>query len=170
MLQQNKEFLFGKVFENVLIWKFNTSKKFPASPTYTNVVYILPINVNKTLTNLGQIDLYITVDEFTYAVAKKIQWQVPALRDIRLGGFHRAKTFLVIIGKRMKSSGFEEIITPFQLFGWTNIEGIFSFFYQHKRFIKIKNSFWAFSRAIASCAGNSFRVLLWKWHALAAHI
>ena len=82
------------------------------------------------LSNLGQTNPCITVDESIYATAKKIQWQVPGLADvtIRLGGFNRAKNFLGIIGKRMKSSGFKEIITRFQLFGCAKIEGTFNLF------------------------------------------
>ena len=61
------------------------------------------------LANLGQTDPCITMDESIYPMAKKIQWQVSALADITIhfGGCHRAKIFFGIIGKRMKSSGFE---------------------------------------------------------------
>ena len=107
--------------------RIGNCRSIPASPTDTNVVYTMLINVKKMLLNLGQKDPCITVDESIYAIAKKIQWQVPALEDItiRLGGFHRAKNFLGIIGKRMKSSGFEEIVTRFKLFGSKRVEGTF---------------------------------------------
>ena len=107
--------------------KIGNCRSIPASPTDINVVYTMLINVKKMLINLGQSDPCITVDESIYAIAKKIQWQVPALQDItiRLGGFHRAKNFLGIIGKRMKSSGFEVIATRFKLFKSTYIEGTF---------------------------------------------
>ena len=53
------------------------------------------------LVNLGQADPCVTVDESIYELAKRIQWHVPALQDVtvRLGGFHRAKYFLGVIGK-----------------------------------------------------------------------
>lgn len=84
------------------------------------------INVNKMLTNLGQTGPCVTVDESIYAIAKTIQWQVLADITIRLR----------IVGKRMKSSGFKEIISQFQLFGCTNIEGTFSFFIKINVFSK----------------------------------
>ena len=71
------------------------------------------------------------MDESIYAIAKTIQWQVLADITIRLR----------IIGKRMKSSGFKEIISRFQLFGCTNIEGTFSFFIKINVFSKLKNNF-----------------------------
>ena len=36
---------------------------------------------------------------------------------IRLGGFHRAKNFMVIIGKRMKESGLEDIWKESNFYG-----------------------------------------------------
>ena len=64
------------------------------------------------LQNLGQLDHCVTVDEAIYKLVKQIQWAKPTLADmvVRLGGFHRAKNFAGIIGKRMHSSGFEDIL------------------------------------------------------------
>ena len=77
------------------------------------------------LYQLGQKHPCVTVDESIYQMVKKIQWQVPTLNDVtvRLGGFHRAKNFLGIFGKRMKSSGFQEIMDESGLFGTNQIEG-----------------------------------------------
>ena len=78
------------------------------------------------VTNLGQEDVCVTVDESIYQIAKQIQWKVPSLESltIRLGGFHRAKNFLGVIGKRMKPSGFDDILEEANLYGSTQIEGM----------------------------------------------
>ena len=77
------------------------------------------------LHNLGQLDPCVTVDEAIYKLVKQVQWTVPHLRNItvRLGGFHRAKHFTGVIGKIMKSTGFEEILSSAELFGTNQIEG-----------------------------------------------
>lgn len=82
-------------------------------------------NVQKMLTSLGQTDPCITVDESIYQMSKEIQWTVPTLQNltIRLGGFHRIKNFLGIIGKRMKSSGISEILESSDVFGPNQVEG-----------------------------------------------
>ena len=82
-------------------------RTIPASPTDINVVHTMMVNVKKMLTSLGQGDPCLTVDESIYQLAKQVQWCTPFLQDmtIRLGGFHRAKNFLGIIGKRMRSTG-----------------------------------------------------------------
>ena len=43
---------------------------------------------------------------------------------LRLGGFHRAKNFLGVIGKRMKSTGFSEILEESELYGATQLDGM----------------------------------------------
>lgn len=98
----------------------------PASPTDANVVYSVLLNVNNILTKLEQEDPCVTVDESIYQIAKQIQWRVPALQNmtLRLGGFHRAKNFLGVIGKRMKSTGFSEILEESELYGATQIDGM----------------------------------------------
>ena len=91
-------------------------RSIPAAPTDTNVVYHMIINIKKILTNLGQTDL-CTLDEAIYQLAKQVQWTVPSLENItiRLGGSHRAKNFYGIIGKRMRASGFEDILRKSEL-------------------------------------------------------
>ena len=100
-------------------------RTLPASPTDINVVYTMLINVRKMLINLGQKDPCVTVDEAVYQLAKQVQWLVPALQDItvRLGGFHRAKNFLGVLGKRMQSTGFGEILEEACLYGPNQVEG-----------------------------------------------
>ena len=97
----------------------------PASPTDFNVVYTVMLNVKRMLNSLGQEDPCVTVDESIYQIAKQIQWRIPFLQDVtvRLGGFHRAKNFLGVIGKRMRSTGFSEILDEAGLYGATQIEG-----------------------------------------------
>ena len=97
----------------------------PAPPTDINAVYTVLINVKKMLCSIGQEDTCGTVDESIYQIANQIQWKVPALQDItgRLAGFHRAKNFLGVIGKRMKSSGFSEILEEANVYGAKQIEG-----------------------------------------------
>ena len=72
------------------------------------------------LTHLGQHHPVITLDEKIYVPVKEIQWtNYYELKDmvIRLGGFHRAKNFMVIIGKRMKASGLEDIWQESNFYG-----------------------------------------------------
>ena len=97
----------------------------PSPPTEMDVVFNVLKNVRTMLYQLGQKHPCVTVDESIYQMVKKIQWQVPMLNDVtvRLGGFHRAKNFLGILGKRMKSSGFQEIMDESGLFGTNQIEG-----------------------------------------------
>ena len=74
-----------------------------------SAIYTLLVTVKSMLTHLGQHHPVITLDEKIYALAKEIQWaNYYELKDmvIRLEGFHRAKNFMGIIGKRMKESGF----------------------------------------------------------------
>ena len=84
----------------------------PAPPTEISAVYTLLVTVKSVLTHLGQHHPVITLDEKIYAPAKEIQWtNYYELKDmvIRLRGFHRAKNFMGIIGKRMKESALEDI-------------------------------------------------------------
>ena len=91
------------------------------------------LNVEQMLTKLGQPDPCVTVDEAVYQLTKKVQWNVLWLQNItvRMGGFHRAKNFTSVIGKRMRSSGFEEILTSADMFGQTQIEGITNVIFIH---------------------------------------
>ena len=60
----------------------------------------------------------LTVDEGIYEIAKEVQWKVSTtFKDmiICLGGFHRAKNLLGVIGRRMEESGIEQISE--ELFG-----------------------------------------------------
>ena len=100
-------------------------RSLPASPTDINVVHTMLVNVKKILTNIGQTDPCVTVDESIYQLAKQVQWCTPTLQDItiRLGGFHRAKNFMGVIGKRMQSTGFGDILEAAGLFGANQVEG-----------------------------------------------
>lgn len=101
-------------------------RSLPASPTDINVVYTMLVNVKKMLVNIGQPDPCVTVDESIYKMAKEIQRSVPYLKDvtIRLGGFHRIKNFMGVIGKRLRSSGIKELLEATGLFGSNQIEGM----------------------------------------------
>ncbi len=62
--------------------------------------------------SLHQENVVVTFDEGIYCEAKRIQWAVSPELDnviVRLGGFHRAKNFLGVIGKRMSESGVEDL-------------------------------------------------------------
>ena len=88
------------------------------------------INVQNMLTSSGQFDPCLTLDESIYQMAKEIQWRVPFLQDltVRLGGFHRIKNFMGVIGKRMKSSGINALLEASDIFGPNQVEGMFSYF------------------------------------------
>ena len=99
----------------------------PAPPTDQHVIYTVLLNIKKMLNNIGQYPAIITGDEAVYALAKQVQWKdMQNLDDIllRLGGFHRAKNFIGIIGKRMSGSGFETILEDSRIFGETQVKGI----------------------------------------------
>ena len=64
-----------------------------------------------------------------HQVSKEAQLQVvPQLDSVifRLGGFHRAKNFVGVIGRRMADSGFDEILEESGLYNRTQINGILS--------------------------------------------
>ena len=78
-----------------------------------DTVYTCLKCLDKSFTkDLGQRNPVITFYEDLYAKAKQIQLAVLPELDhiiIRLGGFHRAKNFFSVIGKRMADSGLEDI-------------------------------------------------------------
>ena len=80
-------------------------RSVPASSTDISVVYMVLVNIKKMLNNIGQNPAIITCDEGIYSLSEEAQWQVvPQLLDsviFHLGEFHRAKTFVGFIGKRM---------------------------------------------------------------------
>ena len=62
---------------------------------------------------MGQEDTVITFDLAIYIKAKQIQWNFPEeFSDvvIRMGTFHIAFNFLVIIGKKFLNSGLEDLL------------------------------------------------------------
>ena len=104
-------------------------RSVPASPTDISVVYTVLVNIKKMLNNIGQDPAIITCDEGIYSLSKEAQWQViPQLDSVilRLGGFHRAKNFVGIIGRRMADSGFDEILEESGLYNRNQINGILS--------------------------------------------
>ena len=97
----------------------------PAAPTDMDVIYTMSYNVHKILSKLNQNHQVLTVDEGIYEIAKEVQWKVPTQFEdmiIRLGGFHCAKNFLGVIGRRMEESGIEQISE--ELFGPSQISSI----------------------------------------------
>ena len=92
----------------------------PAPPTEMLTIYTLLGSVKSMLTHFGQHHPAITLHEKIYTPAKEIQWtNYYDLKDmvIRLGGFHRAKNFMGIIGKRMEESGLEDIWQESNFYG-----------------------------------------------------
>ena len=89
----------------------------PSSFTDLNVVHVVLRNIKRMLQNIGQSEISITVDQSIYQIAKEIQWVDPSLANIiiQLGGFHIAKNFIGVIGKRMKQSGFADILEAYSI-------------------------------------------------------
>ena len=68
----------------------------------------------------------VSCDEAVYQICKEIQWKTKNEFDnmvFRLGGFHIAKNFLGVIGKRMDGSGFSEILEDTSSYGPTKVKG-----------------------------------------------
>ena len=86
-----------------------------------NTVYTCLKSLDKTFQeSLHQNNVVVTFDEAIYSDAKRIQWAVSPELDnivIRLGGFHRAKNFIGVIGKRMAESGIEDLWIESDLYG-----------------------------------------------------
>lgn len=85
----------------------------PAPVKEANTDYMCLKSLEKTFwENLQQENVVITFDEGIYCEATRIQWSVsPELNKVivRVGGFHQAKNFLGLIGKRMAESGTEDL-------------------------------------------------------------
>ena len=86
-----------------------------------NTVYTCLRSLNESFKiHLRQTNPVVTSHEDLYATAKQIQWAVsPEFDDmvIRLGGFHMAKNFIGVIGKRMEESGIEDLWAESGLYG-----------------------------------------------------
>ena len=68
----------------------------------------------------------VYTDEAVYQICKEIQWKTKnEFEDMVfcLGGFHIAKNFLGVIGKRMDISGFNEILEDTSSYGPTKVKG-----------------------------------------------
>ena len=98
----------------------------PASPKDLNFVHTFLRNIKRMLLEIEQSEISIKEDQSIYQISKQIQWVDPSLTDItiRLGSFHIAKTFICVIRKRMKSSGFADILEASKVYKSTVIEGI----------------------------------------------
>ena len=69
-------------------------RSIPQPITDSNVVLTMLMSLAKISQKVGQQTTIVTLDESTYAPAKKSQWQMSPRLDnfvIRLGGFHTAK-------------------------------------------------------------------------------
>ena len=107
--------LLNADISNVPSWSgahYLVSVKISAPPTRHNVVYTAIVNINKIIDGIGQYPTIITCDEAVYALTKKVLWSVKELDSVvlRMGGFHRTKNLLGVIGKRMFNSGFDQIL------------------------------------------------------------
>ena len=76
------------------------------------------------LNKIEMLSYIVSCNEAVYQICKEIQWKTKNEFDdmvFRLGGFHSAKNFLGIIGKRMDGSGFTEILEDTSSYGLTNV-------------------------------------------------
>ena len=91
--------------------------------------------------NIGQSEISITVDQSIHQTAKQIKWVDPSLADIILwhGGFHIAKNFIGVIGKRLKSSGFADILEASKVYKPTVIECISFYYINYKNTTTLPN-------------------------------
>ena len=102
-------------------------RSIPAPPTDIQVVYTMLVNVERMLSKLGQTEHAVTMDEGVYCIASEVKWIVVPLFDhmfLRMGGFHRLKNFMGVIGRRMEDSGFEDIFLEAGIYGATQMSGI----------------------------------------------
>ena len=72
---------------------------------------------------------------------KQIQRVDPSLADtiIRLGGFNKARYFIGVIGKRMNSSGFTDILEASKVYKPTVTEGICFYYINYKNTTTLPN-------------------------------
>ena len=103
-------------------------RTIPAPPTDLNAVYTVIISLIDLLKKINQSPAIITCDESFYEKAMLVKWNhEDVFKDslvLRLGNFHRRKNFIGVIGKRMRSSGFENILEESGLYKEGRIEGI----------------------------------------------
>ena len=87
----------------------------PAPLKEPNTVYTCLKSLDETFReSLRQKNAVVTFDEGIYFEAKRIQLTIsPGLNNVifRHERFHRAKTFLSVVGKRMTESGVEDVIS-----------------------------------------------------------
>ena len=101
-------------------------RSYPAPPTSMTNVYTVLLNIKKMLNKIGMSSYVVSCDEAVYQICKEIQWKTKnEFEDMvfRLGGFHIAKNFLGVIGKRMDISGFNEILEDTSSYGPTEVKG-----------------------------------------------
>ena len=77
------------------------------------------------LNKIGMSAYIVSCDEAVYQICKEIQWKTKNEFDMvfRLGGFHIAKNFLGVVGKRTDGSGFSEILEDTLSYGPTMVKG-----------------------------------------------
>ena len=89
-------------------------------PTDFNTVYTVLARAESMFQRLRQQVVILTRDEALYSKAQIIKWRNPQdIRNVfnRLGGFHRAKDFMGIIGTIMKGVGLEDILNEGNIYG-----------------------------------------------------
>jgi hypothetical protein len=87
---------------------------FPKSPTDPAVVESSLRYCMQVAIKLGQDHTVVTCDQAIYEIALALQRRHPQTYDgliLRMGGFHIASNFLGAIGKFMRSSGLEDILS-----------------------------------------------------------
>ena len=87
----------------------------PAVPPICKIGHCLMIEGSSTDSNtaMGQRDAVITFDLAIYIQVKQIQVKFPeefSNTVVRLGGFHIALNYLSLLGKKLRSSGFEDLL------------------------------------------------------------
>ena len=77
--------------------------------------------------DIGVQDIMVVLDLAIYAKAVEVRWQKREESNrvvIRLGAFHRVCTFIAVIGKQFKCSGFEDILIESDIVASGSIKGV----------------------------------------------
>ena len=101
-------------------------RSYPPPPTSMTNVYTVLLNIKKMFNKIGMSSYVVSCDEAVYQICKEIRRKTKNKFDdmvFRLGGFHIAKDFLGIIGKRMAGSGYSEIFEDTSSYGPAKVEG-----------------------------------------------
>ncbi|KAK3710252.1 hypothetical protein QZH41_006783 [Actinostola sp. cb2023] len=85
-----------------------------------STIYTVLKHAQKVSDSIGQVDTVITFDLAIYMKAKQIQWRSPDEFSnvvIRMGGFHIALNFLLLLGKKYSNSGLDDLLIESGVYG-----------------------------------------------------